>query len=603
MAGDFKQKITIQFSGAAKAEKGAKKVETSMGKLSKSVLKAGAVYFGAQGLIAGIQKSVQLATQSVALEKAFTNLGKKIGLTSSSINKFSKAVDGTVNNVDLMKSANQAMTLGVVKSEEDMAKLFDTAQRLGKSLGVDTVSAIDSLVTGMGRQSIMMLDNLGIIVDTQKAYDDYADTINKTASELTDQEKKIAFNNAALASAEDKVGNLGAESLDAGDAMAQFSVSVDELFKVLGESFLPVIGKVAGWLTKAATATRDWFSSFGESDLETAIRDLKEYGQESLVLSKLLAKENLAELKRQKKSKSSAEDLARGIESYMDKRAKGAKKLARVQEALFQRGDSMSKHEKETLKGKIRDLKQEDSDRKTRLETLQEELGLAVQIANEKENLKEIELSILEQNGEYVEKKEVENQVLRTNNDLTIKKQEIAQKEFEEVNPLLNIMNQSYNDLVVGLGKVSKETVNASMAIGASQKSASDAASASATAFITAEIQKAVASMITKAFGQLGFFGGLAASVTAGVFGKNLATTIKSIQAAEGFDGIVTEPTLILAGEEGAEYVDIEPTMNEGEGRGGASIVFTGNLLSKDFIEDEAMIKSALRKGGDIGIS
>ena len=52
----------------------------------------------------------------------------------------------------------------------------------------------------MGRQSIMMLDNLGIIVDTQKAYDDYAKSIGKASSELTDQEKKIAFNSAALES-------------------------------------------------------------------------------------------------------------------------------------------------------------------------------------------------------------------------------------------------------------------------------------------------------------------------------------------------------------------------------------------------------------------
>ena len=41
-----------------------------------------------------------------------------------------------------------------------------------------------------------------------------------------------------------------------------------------------------------------------------------------------------------------------------------------------------------------------------------------------------------------------------------------------------------------------------------------------------------------------------------------------------------------------------------GQGYGGANITFTGNVLSKDFIEDEAvpMIKAALRKGGNIGI-
>ena len=76
------------------------------------------------------------------------------------------------------------------------------------------------------------------------------------------------------------------------------------------------------------------------------------------------------------------------------------------------------------------------------------------------------------------------------------------------------------------------------------------------------------------------------------------------VKAAEGFDGVVTEPTLFLAGEAGAEYVDIEPTNNEGANRGSGTVIFQGNVLSRDFIEDEAvpMIREALRKGGDIGI-
>ena len=59
-----------------------------------------------------------------------------------------------------------------------------------------------------------------------------------------------------------------------------------------------------------------------------------------------------------------------------------------------------------------------------------------------------------------------------------------------------------------------------------------------------------------------------------------------------------------MTGEAGAEYVDIEPTVNEGAGRGGGTVIFQGNILSQDFIEDEAipMIREAIRKGGDIGI-
>ena len=42
-----------------------------------------------------------------------------------------------------------------------------------------------------------------------------------------------------------------------------------------------------------------------------------------------------------------------------------------------------------------------------------------------------------------------------------------------------------------------------------------------------------------------------------------------------------------------------------GQASGGVNITFSGNVLSRDFIEDEAipMIKNAIRKGADIGIS
>lgn len=90
-----------------------------------------------------------------------------------------------------MKQANNAMLLGITDSEDQMANMFDVAQRLGQSLGVDTVSAVESLVTGLGRQSKLMLDNLGIMVDTNKAYRDYAESIGISASELTDAERKL----------------------------------------------------------------------------------------------------------------------------------------------------------------------------------------------------------------------------------------------------------------------------------------------------------------------------------------------------------------------------------------------------------------------------
>ena len=45
--------------------------------------------------------------------------------------------------------------------------------------------------------------------------------------------------------------------------------------------------------------------------------------------------------------------------------------------------------------------------------------------------------------------------------------------------------------------------------------------------------------------------------------------------------------------------------INAGGGAGGVNISFTGNVMSQDFIENEAIpqIKEAIRRGADIGVS
>ena len=78
---------------------------------------------------------------------------------------------------------------------------------------------------------------------------------------------------------------------------------------------------------------------------------------------------------------------------------------------------------------------------------------------------------------------------------------------------------------------------------------------------------------------------------------------------AKGGDFIADRPQPILVGEAGRERVTITPvdrpdSMALGS-MGGVNINFSGNVLSQDFIEDEAipMIKEAIRRGADIGVA
>jgi hypothetical protein len=86
--------------------------------------------------------------------------------------------------------------------------------------------------------------------------------------------------------------------------------------------------------------------------------------------------------------------------------------------------------------------------------------------------------------------------------------------------------------------------------------------------------------------------------------------TIDAQYLARGGDFITDGPQALVVGDNpgGREHVQVTPLSSpnfEGPQGGGVNITFSGNILSQDFIEDEAipMIKEAIRRGADIGVS
>ena len=192
----------------------------------------------------GIRQTIQLAKEAgrvKSMETAFMNLSGGTENASISMTKLQMATNGTMSQMDLLQQANSAMVLGVTKNSDEMSEMFDMAQRLGRALGVDTARSIESLVTGLGRQSVKMLDNIGIIVKSNDAYEDYAKKNDLVASKLTDSEKRQAFFNAALESGRKKIGELGPEIFTIQDSFDRFKATIDDLGIAFGKLVGPGI--------------------------------------------------------------------------------------------------------------------------------------------------------------------------------------------------------------------------------------------------------------------------------------------------------------------------------------------------------------------------
>lgn len=128
------------------------------------------------------------------LAVSFESLASQNGTSGAEIIQSIDAVtQGTLSNSEIMKQANAAMLLGVANTGEEFSTLAKIAVDRGRAMGISMEYAFESIVKGVGRLSPLILDNLGIIIDADETYGEYAKTIGKTADALTDMEKRQAL--------------------------------------------------------------------------------------------------------------------------------------------------------------------------------------------------------------------------------------------------------------------------------------------------------------------------------------------------------------------------------------------------------------------------
>jgi len=86
--------------------------------------------------------------------------------------------------------------LGIDKNK--LPELMEIAAARGKVMGRTVTEAFNDITIGIGRQSKLILDNLGIIVNAEDAYKRYATQLGKTSDQLTEVERKQAFVNEVI---------------------------------------------------------------------------------------------------------------------------------------------------------------------------------------------------------------------------------------------------------------------------------------------------------------------------------------------------------------------------------------------------------------------
>lgn len=175
------------------------------------------------------------AAQAERLGTATDNLAKGIGASGQEmVDAITEASLGTVSKIGAMEAANKALLFDLVENSDQMAEMTQIAITLGAAMGQDATKSLDDLTTALGRQSPMILDNLGITLKLEEAYRIYAAQLGKNVEALTEQEKKQAFVNAALIKGREKVEELGGVTLDTAGKTEQMSAAWSDFTVAFG---------------------------------------------------------------------------------------------------------------------------------------------------------------------------------------------------------------------------------------------------------------------------------------------------------------------------------------------------------------------------------
>lgn len=179
-----------------------------------------------------IDGGLEMAETADGVTKAFKDMDQP-----DLLENLRKATKGTVNDVQLMTAAVKANDFRIPL--EDLGKYLEFAQLKAQQTGQSVDYMTDSIVTGLGRKSPLILDNLGI-----------------SAAEISEKTKETGdFMKAVAEIVDTQLAEAGETYISAADRAAQKTVELQNAQKALGDEILPL--------------KEQWDDSYADMQLDT----------------------------------------------------------------------------------------------------------------------------------------------------------------------------------------------------------------------------------------------------------------------------------------------------------------------------------------------
>ena len=162
-------------------------------------------------------EGIRMAESADGVIRAFEKIG-----TEDYLQTLRDATKGTVSDIELMKAAVKAKDFRIPL--EDLGKYLSFAQLKAQQTGQELDYMVDSIVTGLGRQSPQILDNLGL-----------------SASEISEKTKETGdFMKGVATIVEKNLAEAGETYISAADRAAKRTADLENAQLSLGKALVPI---------------------------------------------------------------------------------------------------------------------------------------------------------------------------------------------------------------------------------------------------------------------------------------------------------------------------------------------------------------------------
>jgi hypothetical protein len=169
------------------------------------------------------------AAAGQAVQDAFDTLSKNVGVNADLlIANMQRASRGTIEQIELMRVANRAMLAGGREFAQELPRLFEIARAASIATGKDIRWVFDTLVTGIARSSVKLIDNAEIYIKVGRVVDQYAKSQGKATEELSASERQMVILNAVLDQGVNALQQVGADTEVATDEFDRYTASMND---------------------------------------------------------------------------------------------------------------------------------------------------------------------------------------------------------------------------------------------------------------------------------------------------------------------------------------------------------------------------------------